>query len=112
MKVRGAIGFVLTVGLITGVLATPKHMVTFNRTYSPAKESAVAKAKCAVCHVKGKELNLYGKDLQKVMREKGTKDVSAEILKAVENLDSDKDGAVNLNELRAGTLPADAKSKP
>jgi len=112
MKLTWYVAMTLTVGLIVSVWATPKHMVTFNKTYSPGKDSAVAKAKCAVCHVKGKELNLYGKDLQKVMREKGTKDVSVEILKAVENLDSDKDGVANLNELRAGTLPADPKSKP
>ncbi|MCS6949157.1 MAG: hypothetical protein RMM06_10790 [Armatimonadota bacterium] len=112
MRVRCYIILVLTFVLVVGVLATPKHMVTFNRTYSPPKDSALGKAKCAACHVKGKELNLYGKDLQKVMREKGTKDVTVEILKAVESLDSDKDGVANLNELKAGTLPADSKSKP
>jgi hypothetical protein len=64
------------------------------------------------CHVKGKELNVYGKDVQKAMQEKKTKDLTAEILKSIEKLDSDKDGVSNGDELKAGTLPGDPKSKP
>ncbi len=33
-------------------------------------------------------------------------------LKAIEKLDSDKDGASNIVEIRAGTLPGDPTSKP
>ncbi|MGC8783358.1 MAG: hypothetical protein ACP5RN_03080 [Armatimonadota bacterium] len=112
MKVRLFVSTVLALGLMVGALATPKHLATFLKTYPSVKNTAVGKAKCVVCHVKGKELNVYGKDLQKVLHEKKTKDLTAEILKSIENLDSDKDGVSNGEELKAGTLPGDPKSKP
>lgn len=102
----------LAFGLMAVALATPKMQAVFNKTYPAPKDSALAKAKCTACHVKGKELNVYGKDLQKAMQEKKTKDLTAEILKSIENLDSDKDGVSNGEELKAGTLPGDPKSKP
>ncbi|MER3474838.1 MAG: hypothetical protein C4335_12625 [Armatimonadota bacterium] len=112
MKSRLLWSSVLAVGLMVTALATPKYLVVFNKTYPAPKDSALAKAKCTICHVKGKELNVYGKDLQKALQEKKTKDLTAEILKSVEKLDSDKDGVSNGDELKAGTLPGDPKSKP
>ncbi len=112
MKIRLLFSTLLVLGLIMSALATPKYLVVFTKTCSPPKDSALAKAKCMSCHVKGKELNVYGKDLQKAMQEKKTKDLTAEILKSVEKLDSDKDGVSNGDEIKAGTLPADPKSKP
>lgn len=103
---------VLACGVMLSALATPKMQPLFNRTYPVGKDSDVAKAKCAVCHVKGKELNAYGKDIEKEMQARKTKDLTVEILRAVEKLDSDKDGASNGDELKAGTLPGDPKSKP
>lgn len=102
----------LAFGVMLTALATPKMQPLFNRTYPAPKDSDLAKAKCTVCHTKGKELNAYGKDLQKAMQERKTKELTAEILKSIENLDSDKDGVPNGAELKAGTLPGDPKSKP
>ncbi len=101
----------VTFGLVMAALASPKMQVLFTKTYPAPKNSDLAKAKCAVCHVKGKELNVYGKDIQKAMQEKKTKELTAEILKSIEKLDSDKDGVSNGEELKAGTLPGDPKSK-
>ena len=103
---------VLAFGLMVGALATPKMQAVFVKTYPAPKDSDLAKAKCAACHVKGKDLNVYGKDVQKAMQEKKTKELTAEILKSIEKLDSDKDGVSNGDELKAGTLPGDPKSKP
>lgn len=102
----------LVLGMVITAMATPKHMATFWKTYPTTKDKPVGKAKCVACHVKGKELNDYGKDLQREMQARKTKDLTVEILRAVEKLDSDKDGASNGDELKAGTLPGDPKSKP
>ncbi len=102
----------LALGLIVSALAGPKMQVLFNKTYPAPKGSDLEKAKCAVCHVKGKELNVYGKDVQKAMQEKKTKDLTVDILKSIEKLDSDKDGVSNGDELKAATNPGDPKSKP
>lgn len=112
MKVRLLVSTLLALGLMVSALATPKYLVVTKKTYPAAPDSALAKAKCTVCHVKGKELNVYGKDVQKALQEKKTKDLTAEILKSIEKLDSDKDGVSNGDELKAGTLPGDPKSKP
>ncbi|GIV15007.1 MAG: hypothetical protein KatS3mg022_0442 [Armatimonadota bacterium] len=112
MKVKFLVSTVLALGVMVSALATPKYLAAFWKAYPSAKSTAVGKAKCTVCHVKGKELNVYGKDVQKVLQEKKTKDLTAEILKSIEKLDSDKDGVSNGDELKAGTLPGDPKSKP
>ncbi len=103
---------ILALGLMVGALATPKYFGTFRKTYPVPKESALMKAKCNTCHSQGTQLNPYGKDVQKAMQAKKTKDLTAEILKSIEKVDSDKDGVSNGNEIKAGTLPGDPKSKP
>jgi len=111
-RIKLFVSTLLAFGLMAGALATPKMQAVFIKTYPAPKDSALAKAKCTVCHVKGKELNVYGKDLQKALQEKMNKDLTAEILKSIEKLDSDKDSVSNGDELKAGTLPGDPKSKP
>lgn len=103
---------VLAVGMafiICGsAMATVAWMKLFNDTYKPGANSALKKAKCAVCHVRPNGtggLNSYGKILAK-------KKINAASLKAIESKDADKDGASNAAEIKAGTLPGDPKSKP
>lgn len=79
-----------------------------------APESAVLLGKCTTCHVKALPKkddaahNPYGKALQATI---ATKPGSAPDFKAVEPLDSDEDGATNLEEIRKGTNPGDPRSK-
>lgn len=109
------LGLALLIVIATGtwVTAKPPDSATFKRVYAVKEDSALGKANCVVCHAKmpptKTELNPYGLDVQKVAK---GKPLDEKILKAVENLDSDKDGAKNLVEIKAGTLPGDPKSKP
>lgn len=60
---------------------------------------------CNLCHIEGSEddsLNSYGTDLND----------SGFDYKAIEAKDSDGDGATNLTEINAGTLPGDMSSVP
>ena len=83
----------------------------FAKIVKPKKGSAIAKAGCALCHVaKSEKLNAYGKDIQKAMRELKKDEMSAAVLKKVADLDSDKDGVKNGDELKDDTLPGDPKS--
>lgn len=93
--------------IATAAYATAAWSKLFADTYKPKADSAVAKAKCQLCHMKKMSdgLNPYGNAL------KGKK-VEAASLKAVENLDSDKDKFTNIAEIKAGTLPGDPNSKP
>lgn len=111
----------LRIGMIAGLtalaataLALPSMMKDFNANYKLGKNSALTKAGCVVCHVEKNKpkLNPYGEALKKALGEAKTKKLSAEIFKKVETLDSDGDGATNGAEIKADTLPGDAKSKP
>jgi len=90
-------------------MASPAFLGVFLSNYKVKGTSDLGKAKCAICHTKGKELNAYGEDLEKAL--KGAKKPTAETLKAVEQLDSDKDGVKNGDEIKKGTLPGEPKSK-
>ncbi len=69
-------------------------------------------AQCITCHTKPPERNDYGKDVLAALDKAKTPELTAEILKSVESLDSDKDGVLNGDEIKAGTLPGNPTSKP
>lgn len=91
--------------------AFPAFLKTFTDTYKVKPDSVLGKASCAVCHLakdKTNKWNPYGQDLKKAA---DGDMVTKAILAKVENLDSDKDGVSNIDEIKAGTLPGDPKSK-
>jgi hypothetical protein len=101
------------IGLASWAAASPAMTGTFKTLYSPKDGTDLAKAMpCLACHtaMPGTKANLnpYAADLQKTA--KGT--FSNAVFKAIEGLDSDKDTFKNGDELKAGTLPGDPKSKP
>jgi cytochrome c2 len=114
----GLFGLGLAVAVVVGIagwaVATPQAGTPFKALYGTPKEGTdLAKAMpCQACHAamppSKTNLNPYGVDLQKAA--KGT--INEAAFKAIEALDSDKDGFKNLDEIKAGTLPGDPKSKP
>ncbi|MCW5935859.1 MAG: hypothetical protein KIT11_00945 [Fimbriimonadaceae bacterium] len=80
---------------------------TFNDFYKVDPGSDLGKAKCMVCHVsaKGGKLNPYGADLKVVVDKAKRKKLLVEDLKAVEKMDSNKDGVNNLDTIKKGKLP-------
>lgn len=105
MKRLAMVGLVLPLAVFALALSTFGKV--FDTTYKIEKDSELAKAKCMACHVgvKGGKLNPYGKDLDEAMAAAKTKKLTPEILKAVENLDSDGDGKKNLEEIKADRNP-------
>lgn len=106
---------VLTIGfaaIAATSFALPGYLNVFQKTYSPPKGSALEKGSCATCHVgRTTKVNPYGADLKKAMTAMKSKKVTSDVLKKVEQLDSDKDGAKNIDEINKGTLPGDPSSK-
>ncbi|HET6385134.1 MAG TPA: hypothetical protein VFJ58_17215 [Armatimonadota bacterium] len=108
------------VGMVVGLMAVgsaaigfPTFLTLFKTTYKPDATTALGKANCMTCHMAaGFKLNPYGLDLQKELVKANTKTLTPDMLKAVEKLDSDKDGVSNIDEIKAGTLPGDPKSFP
>lgn len=100
MLVLGAASLAMTLGSFSTV---------FHKVYNVDKGSNLDKANCLVCHVKksGGKLNPYGTDLQKEMKEEKSRKITPEILKAVEKLDSNKNGKTNLEDIKADKLPGD-----
>lgn len=70
----------------------------------------VEKAKCQVCHAgPPPKLGPFGQLVKANLQDKK---FNAAVLEAISSSDADGDGANNLDELKAGTLPGDAASKP
>ena len=86
--------------------ARPRYFDNFNETYEAqgANMDELSKFRCGVCHInprgRGKRTP-YGEDFRSNRRS----------LAAIEAIDSDKDGIVNLEEILNGTNPGDANSK-
>ncbi len=97
----------------TWAVAKPQDLALLKQLYAPKEGTDLAKANCLACHSKmpptKTDLNPYGKDLQKAA---AGRPVDEKAFRAIEKLDSDGDGISNLDELKAGTLPGDPKSKP
>ena len=79
-------------------MAKPALGKKFQAAYPKSKLTG-----CAICHTDADyALNPYGLDWEKASFD----------FKAIEQLDSDADGAVNLAEIEAGTMPGLANSNP
>lgn len=88
-------------------MAMSAYSKVFHEKYNVKEGSALDKAACGVCHLKpkGGKLNAYGKDVQAAMKAEGAKKLTPAILGKVENLDSDKDGKKNIDEIKGDSLP-------
>lgn len=105
----------LGIGVFTVAVAMPPFWDTFTAHYQPPKESALFKAECVTCHAAAgpPQRNPYGRDLGVAMHGAGGHDnLTIAMLRTIELKDSDGDGAANIEEIRAGTLPGDPASKP
>ncbi len=67
-------------------------------------------ASCQICHVNVGQLNLYGSALRRA--KKAGMEPEKEAYLTIEDEDSDYDGTSNGDEIRLGTKPGDANSRP
>ena len=112
LMMRSGVAILLT-GVATAAMAFPTFVKDFETFYKIDDKNALKKESCNVCHVgKSPKLNTYGQDMKKVFGELKIKKLNADVAKKLDALDSDKDGAKNGEEIKAGTLPGDEKSKP
>ncbi|MBT3982784.1 MAG: hypothetical protein HOE90_15600 [Bacteriovoracaceae bacterium] len=94
----------------TATFAGPAHLADFLKKYPKWKKAKVLKnlKSCFICHIpKQDEHNPYGQAYFNT----GWRDGEYSF-EDIEDLDSDKDGYTNIQELKALTLPGDAKSHP
>jgi len=113
---RTALACALATGLLfigSTAWAKPPFLATFKKTYNVKKDTTLDKAGCTICHMPKKiTWNPYGLDVRKALKQAKAAMLTPAILKKVEQLDSDKDGVKNLDEIKADALPGDPKSKP
>ncbi|MHB8946132.1 MAG: ammonia-forming cytochrome c nitrite reductase subunit c552 [Bacillota bacterium] len=87
--------------VVSGVaLAKPDYQGAFTAKYAADKGSKLDS--CNLCHKSDMSLNKYGTDFA----------AAGHDFAAIEAKDSDGDGASNIAEINAKTLPGDASSKP
>lgn len=92
--------------------AFPPFLERFKATYAIKAGTPLESAKCLTCHTTGSggPRNPFGKAVG--AKQAGSPQLTEAILKGLNTEDSDGDGATNLAEIEAGTLPGDPKSKP
>jgi uncharacterized membrane protein len=90
--------------------AKSEFLDVLTETYKPYADK-LTEHSCSSCHTDSlPSLNLYGKQIAHELVAANTKELTPEILKKVEEEDADQDGTSNLEEIKAGTDPADPKS--
>lgn len=119
---RWALGGALAaaVFLVRPSIAQPPGPADFCEAYPDAPACAAGPVACGTCHETAPALNPYGTDVQTNLAVGLERPLSEEVfttylgaaLAAVEGLDSDGDGATNLDEIAAGSAPGDAASTP
>ncbi|RYG40771.1 hypothetical protein EON79_22010, partial [bacterium] len=90
--------------LVARANAEPAFLETLKATYSPKGEVT-----CNECHAGPPKRNVYGRAVSEAMIDGK---VTAAVLHSLDAKDSDGDGATNLEEIKAGTLPGDPASHP
>lgn len=104
---------VLALVAVASAQARPDFWDDFVKHYDIKKDSTIFKTKCQTCHTeRPPQRNDYGRAIRTAYRNAKPGQRMPDVFKAVEDLDSDKDGTKNGDEIKAGTLPGDAESKP
>lgn len=111
----------LLVALAAGAAeAKPPAPGVFCETYPDAPVCASGLPDCSTCHMGPPVRNLYGQAVEAELLPGEPRPLDdatfaaalPDALRAVEQADSDGDGASNLDEILGGTLPADPSSSP
>jgi uncharacterized membrane protein len=104
------VALICFVGLATPALARPAFLEVFTSTYKQY-EAALSERSCANCHVSTTnfKLNPYGKQIAQAFLDAGEKKLTPAILQKVETLDANGDGISNLDEIKAGKSPGEAR---
>lgn len=99
--------FCLTLAVAcSSAIATPDHLKAFEKITS-------SKIDCSYCHLgKPPKRNPYGKAIETALGKTTDYVINAAMIQALDPADSDGDGVVNGDEIKAKTNPGDAKSKP
>lgn len=97
----------ILIGTFAMAMALTAFSKVFQEKYHVKKGSNLEVAACMVCHVKekGGKLNSYGKDIATAMKAANTTKMTPAILAKVENLDSNKNGKKNIDEIKADKNP-------
>jgi hypothetical protein len=101
-------------------LAQPPGPVVFCSEYPDSPLCAAGEVSCLTCHSAPPALNPFGMDVSQRLAVGVPRPLSAavyaqglpEALRAAADFDSDADGVSNVDEIRAGTDPSLAASKP
>lgn len=71
-------------------------------------------ATCKICHLEPPKSprNPFGKAVEQALDKTNDGVLTKAVMSSIEKLDSDGDGALNIDEINAGTFPGDPQSKP
>ena len=104
----------LVVAIAGNAHARPQFLDLVRNSLSIAKGGAIDRAACSLCHAASgpPAWNPFGQDVHAALMARNTHTLTAEILRSLMKLDSDRDGYTNGEEIAADTLPGDPNSHP
>jgi len=100
------------IAVVPALQARPSTQTQFRYVYRTQRRTRIFSATCQLCHETrrgGRKLNGYGRDLKRAGR---YGKYEFEGYRAIEKLDSDKDGFTNAAEIAADKLPGARWSRP
>jgi hypothetical protein len=110
----------MVVALPSALEAKPAATSLFCREYPQAPVCSTSEASCTTCHAAVPARNAYGTSIEEALLQGSPRPLSdasfagglPSALAAAGQRDADGDGVSSLQEIQAGTNPADATSKP
>ncbi len=107
-----AVTLVIVALLAARASATPENWEVYKNYYNLKPGMTNFNAGCKNCHTEVPQHNVFGKDVNEMMRAAGAKRLTPAILAMLDSKDSDGDGWPNGVEARQGFLPGDPNSHP
>lgn len=93
----------------------PGYLEAAQKAYDIKPGGVIAAKGCNLCHsgqTNRNSLNLYGKDVQSVLKGSADRQMTPAVIHQLDDKDSDGDGWSNSAEFSHDTLPGDSASKP
>lgn len=99
--------FALLAALAANAVAKPEFLDLFKKNYNVSDTSKLGQAACGICHSQPPKRNAYGRMLEEQLDNANAKELTVEMLAAVESLSATNDGVPNIAKIKDDVPPTE-----